>query len=107
MQLPLQPVLHKLLALRATLAWLVPLVLILVVQYRLWFDDTGFFANRELSQRITLLEQDNAVHQNTNDALLAEVLALRSGTELLEEKAREELGLIRQGESFILFVDKP
>lgn len=92
---------------KSTTVWALPMLLLLLVQYRIWFDDTGFFANRELSQKVALLEQDNAVHQAENNALLAEVLALRSGTELIEEKAREELGLVGSGEAFILFVDKP
>lgn len=84
-------------------AWVLPFVLLLIVQYRLWFDDTGLVASKTLKQQIAALEQDNNVHQAENDFLLAEVMELRQGTELLEEKAREELGLIKEGEVFILF----
>lgn len=87
--------------------WLLPAALLLLVQYRLWFDDTGVVSNHALEQRIALLQQDNDVQQAENDALMTEVLELRDGTALLEEKAREELGLVREGESFILFVDPP
>lgn len=83
--------------------WILPLVLLLIAQYHLWFDDTGYFARKALRQQIAQLEQDNNVHQAENEFLLAEVQELRNGTELLEEKAREELGLIKEGETFILF----
>lgn len=86
--------------------WLFPALLLLLVQYRIWFDDTGYLSSYALKKNIRSLEQDNQVHQAENDALKAEVQALRQGTELLEEKAREELGLVKADESFVLFVDK-
>lgn len=83
----------------------VPVLLLLILQYRIWLDDTGIVASRALEQRIAKLHEDNEVKQSENDALMAEVHDLRTGTSLLEEKAREDLGLVREGESFILFVD--
>ncbi|MCA6061402.1 septum formation initiator family protein [Thalassolituus sp. ST750PaO-4] len=89
------------------LIWLVLPVLLLLLQYRIWLDDSGVVASRQLQQRIALLREDNEVQQSENDALLAEVEDLRHGQTLLEEKAREDLGLVRDGETFILFVDPP
>ena len=86
--------------------WILPLILLVWVQYRLWFDDSGMISNAALERKIAELQQDNAVQKADNDALINEVQELRDG-ELLEEKAREELGLVREGESFILFVDSP
>lgn len=85
--------------------WVLPALLLLLVQYRLWFGDSGVVSNKALERRIQQLQQDNAVKQADNDALFTEVQDLREGTLLLEEKAREELGLVREGESFILFID--
>ena len=85
--------------------WLLPVLLFLYLQARIWFDDTGVVANKQLEKQIIKLHSDNALQQSENQALLAEVLELRHGTELLEEKAREDLGLIRQNESFIFFAD--
>lgn len=86
--------------------WVFPALLLLVVQYRLWFDDTGLIESAALKHQVAKLEQDNAVQQQENDVLLAEVLELRNGTELLEEKAREDLGLIKRDETFVLFSDE-
>ena len=88
-----------------TAAVVTALLLLLVLQYRLWFDDTGVLASRDLQQKTEQLRQDNEVRQNQNRALFAEVKDLKSGSEILEEKAREDLGLVRSGETFILFVD--
>ncbi|MCD8522896.1 MAG: septum formation initiator family protein [Saccharospirillaceae bacterium] len=90
---------------RLLIGFVLPVLVLLVLQYRLWLDDSGVVASRQLQQRIALLRQDNDVQQSENDALLADVEDLRHGQTLLEEKAREELGLVREGETFILFID--
>ena len=84
---------------------LIPAALLLILLYRLWFDDTGLIASETLQQEIERLQQDNDVQQDQNDSLLAEVKDLKGGNEILEEKAREDLGLVREGETFILLVD--
>ena len=50
-------------------------------------------------------EEGNQRLRERNDALARQVLELQEGDEMLEAVAREELGLVRQGEEFILFVD--
>src|SRR5690606_42117897 len=85
--------------------WLFPLLLFVLLQNRLWFGASGVVANNALERRIQQLQQDNAVKQAENDGLSTEVHDLRDGTSLLEERAREELGFVRDGESFMLFFD--
>jgi cell division protein FtsB len=93
-------------ALKWILSLSVPVLLILVLQYRLWFDDTGVVASWQLQQQMTVLEQDIAVQQVRNDWLRAEVDDLNHSDELIEEKAREDLGFIGKDESFYLILDK-
>ena len=50
-------------------------------------------------------EEGNQLLRERNEALARQVLELQEGDEMLEAVAREELGLVRQGEEFILFVD--
>ncbi|OUS39511.1 hypothetical protein A9R00_09525 [Oleispira antarctica] len=85
----------------------IPVLLILLLQYRLWFDDTGVVASWQLEQQMTELEQDIAAQQVRNDWLKAEVEGLRQSDDLIEEKAREDLGFIGQDESFYLILDQP
>ena len=85
----------------------IPVLLILLLQYRLWFDDTGVVASWQLEQQMTELEQDIAAQQVRNDWLKAEVKDLRQSDDLIEEKAREDLGFIGQDESFYLILDQP
>ena len=86
---------------------LVALILLFILQYRLWFDDSGVFASRQLEHQIHQLRDENAEQQSINDELMSDVINLRSGDELLEETARENLGLVKDGETFILFADPP
>ena len=83
----------------------IALILLLILQYRLWFDDSGVIASRALERQIEELHQSNDAQSGINHGLLNEVMDLRTGDALLEENAREDLGLIKEGETFILFAD--
>lgn len=78
------------------------LVLLLLAQIRLWHDV------REIRGLRSLVEQqleENRRLDSRNEALAAEVDDLRAGLQAIEERARSELGLIREGEEFFIVVD--
>ncbi|TNC88971.1 septum formation initiator family protein [Thalassolituus sp.] len=83
----------------------VAVLLLLILQYRLWFDDSGVVASRALERQIESLHSANDQQAQINHGLLNEVMDLRNGDALLEETAREDLGLVKEGESFILFAE--
>jgi cell division protein FtsB len=85
----------------------VPILLIVILQYRFWFDDTGVIASWQLQQQMSELDQDIAAQQVRNDWLRAEVDDLHHSDDLIEEKAREDLGFIGKDESFYIILDKP
>lgn len=84
----------------------VPILLILILQYRFWFDDTGIVATWQLQDQMLELDQDIAAQRIRNDGLQVEVTDLRHSDELIEEKAREDLGLIGKDETFYLMLDE-
>jgi len=84
----------------------VPAIFMLILLYRIWFDDTGVIASWKLEQQIETLSADVETQQSRNDWLSAEVISLQNSDELIEEKAREDLGLIKENESFYLILDK-
>lgn len=84
---------------------LVLLGLFVLLQYRLWFGDGGIRERQTLEGQVQEGETSNRVLSERNDALAQQVLELQEGSEMLEAVAREELGLVREGEEFILFVD--
>lgn len=77
-------------------------VLLVMVQLEVW-KHYGMVA--ELEQRVAEQRQTNRELAARNQALAAEVDDLKSGLAAVEERARAELGLVREGEQFYLVVD--
>ena len=88
---------------RVLLAFLT--VLLLWLQYRLWLADGGLAEQHRLEAKLEQLRTQNAELQARNQRFAAEILELREGSDAIEERARSELGLIRQGEVFYPFID--
>ncbi|NKI35320.1 cell division protein FtsB [Wenzhouxiangella sp. XN79A] len=85
---------------RIVIAILVALLLMLQVELWRQYGQIG-----ELMRQVeTQLDQNQGLSER-NDALAAEVADLKSGLEAVEERARAELGLVRDGERFYLVVD--
>ena len=77
------------------------LAVIVLLQYPLWFGKGGWLRVRETERQ---LEAQRAVNQKLearNSAFDAEVRDLKTGYEAIEERARFELGLIKDGEVFV------
>jgi cell division protein FtsB len=75
-------------------------LLIVAVQYPLWLGKGGWLRVRELNAQVEAQKEVNAGLKARNAALDAEVRDLKQGTEAIEERARSELGMIRQDEIF-------
>ncbi|MDQ2964008.1 MAG: cell division protein FtsB [Pseudomonadota bacterium] len=75
-------------------------VLILALQYPTWLGKGGWLQVRELDRQREAQRQTNAELKARNAALDADVRDLKQGYEAIEERARSELGMIRQDEVF-------
>jgi len=76
------------------------ILLIIHFQYRIWLGD-GSVAQIEAYQlRLDELKKEAEEKRQRNEALYAEVLDLRKGQEAIEERARDELGMIKEDETF-------
>jgi len=73
---------------------------ILLLQYPLWFGKGGWFRVWSLDRQVQEQRQTNARLRQRNSALDAEVRDLKQGYDALEERARYELGMIKQDEVF-------
>ncbi|MFW5450112.1 MAG: cell division protein FtsB [Methylophagaceae bacterium] len=80
-------------------------VLLLLLQYRLWFSHDGLPSVLHLHRSVEIQKQDNAILQERNQVLAAEVQDLKSGLDAVEERARSELGMIKPGETFFQIID--
>jgi cell division protein FtsB len=74
--------------------------LILLIQYPLWLGKGGLLRVWEMERRIEVQRESNARLQARNAALDAEVRDLKQALEAVEERARNELGMIKRDEIF-------
>ncbi|MCE9686556.1 MULTISPECIES: cell division protein FtsB [Shewanella] len=79
---------------------LVLIVLLSLLQYRLWLGGNSLPGYLGLQKQIHGQQLGNAKLAARNQVLREEITDLRSGTEALEERARNELGMVKQGETF-------
>jgi len=83
---------------------LVMLALLLMLQYRLWVSNEGMQEVWRLRKLVNEQSERNIKLEQRNKALEAEVRDLRQGKEAVEERARSDLGMIRDRETFYQIV---
>jgi cell division protein FtsB len=84
------------------LRWLalVLIALIAALQYPMWLGKGGWLQVREFDRALAAQKEANARLKLRNDALDADVRDLKTGFEAIEERARSELGMVKQDEVF-------
>ncbi len=80
------------------------IVLLALLQYRLWFGEGSVRNIVKLKQQVAQQQTKNKKLAQRNKALIAEVHDLKSGHEAIEERARNELGMVKKGETFYQIV---
>ena len=75
---------------------------LLVLQYQLWLSENAMRATWGLEAAVTTRTLENEQKADRNAALEAEVLDLKQGLAAVEERARSELGMIGENETFYL-----
>lgn len=81
------------------------IVFFLIIQFDIWVKDDGLNRVKELEQMINSQSEENQRLKLRNQQLEREIEELKSGTESIEEKARTDLGMIKEGEEFYLIVE--
>ena len=74
--------------------------LILALQYPLWIGKGGWLRARDLDRQVVAQKAGNAKLKVRNAGLEAEVRDLKQGLEAMEERARFELGMVKEDEIF-------
>ncbi|MDF2465252.1 MAG: cell division protein FtsB [Ramlibacter sp.] len=83
---------------------LVPAILIallLIVHAQLWFGRGSVGNVSEMQKKLEAQKAANAQAQQANERLASEVRDLKEGLEMVEEKARSELGMVKPNEIFV------
>jgi cell division protein FtsB len=89
--------------------WIVVILVLIILglQYRLWFGEGSLEQIAELEREIEKQKIENATLQERNDLLLSQIRELKEGTEGLEEKARQDMGMVKEGETFYYITETP
>lgn len=81
------------------------IVLMAVLLSKLWFGQGNWRQVEDLRAQVAAQKMENDELLRRNKALAAEVKDLKSGVEAVEERARNEMGMIKPGETFYRVVD--
>lgn len=84
---------------------LIFVILIALLQYPLWLGKGSWLRVWDLNRQISEQQEKNNALKARNDTLDAEVRDLKSGRAAIEERARSELGMIKQDEVFYQVLD--
>lgn len=81
------------------------IVLLVFLQYRLWFDSSGIMAMVRIKKEVSQQEEANQQLKRLNDDLTHEIDHLHTDPESIETRARAELGMIKKDETFYQVVE--
>ncbi|MAW38080.1 MAG: cell division protein FtsB [Gammaproteobacteria bacterium] len=79
--------------------------MIAVLQFQLWIGDDSVRSLNLLEDQVAEQKSINMSLEDRNKKLEIEIVDLKTGVEAIEERARSELGMIEQGETFFLIVE--
>jgi len=80
--------------------FIILLLVLLALQFKLWFGEGGYNDVKRLATRVEEQARENETLAQRNRELQAEVEDLRQGLHAVEERARSELGMVKENEEF-------
>lgn len=87
--------------------WLIAILVVMVagLQYRLWYGEGGLGEQARFQSLAEDQRQHNELLRQRNDALAADVDELKTGMAGIEERARSDLGMIKNDETYYMILD--
>ncbi|KTD17493.1 cell division protein FtsB [Legionella jordanis] len=81
------------------------LLALIGLQYKLWLGDGSILQWMSLEKKLETQTEENEKLLARNRAMEADIMELKSGDQALEEQARYELGMLKEGEVYYQFID--
>lgn len=81
------------------------LLLLFWLQYKIWLQDGGIPEVLQLQQEVAEVKVEVKTLQERNSSLDAEVKDLKKGLDAIEERARSEMGMIKEGEVYYQVIE--
>jgi cell division protein FtsB len=87
--------------------WLIFILsaLLIFLQYRVWVGEGSMAEVSNLKAKIVIQQAESSRLKQRNQALQAEIEDLRNGLGAIEERARSELGMVKEGEIFYQVIE--
>ncbi len=83
------------------------LMIVVLLQYEFWFSHGGMIQNRQLQKKLLSEKKLLDAQKAENKKLLANVMKIKNNPQLIENQARDELGMVKKGEEYIEIAIKP
>lgn len=87
-------------AARTSIVTIVLAVLLVFLQYRLWFESGGIRDMMRVKKMLAMQSAENDKLKKRNDALLTQIQGIQNSNDAAEARARTELGMMKKGETF-------
>jgi len=84
---------------------LILVTILVALQYRIWFGESSFREIKLQRDKVESVKDENKELSLRNQKIMAEINDLRDGVDAIEERARYQLGMIKEGETFIRILD--
>ncbi len=81
------------------------LITLALLQATLWYGKNGVFDYFEIRDYVAAQQEANLELQRRNEQMYTEIADLNRGVDAIEERARNELGMIKKGETFFRVID--
>lgn len=81
------------------------IILLIILQFKFWFEDGGYFHNLGLEKELEELRAENDRLRERNQELARQIILVKENMDAIESLARTNLGMIKEGEQFIFLID--
>lgn len=80
--------------------------IVILLQYRIWFGQNGVSEYRQLNNEVERQTASNTTLKQRNQLIYADIRDLREVGEAVDERARNELGMVKADETFFRLIEK-
>ena len=80
------------------------IILLIILQFKLWFEDGGYFHNLGLEEELAAIREENAKLKTRNQELARQIILVKENMDEIEALARKNLGMIKEGEQFMFII---
>jgi len=81
------------------------LILLIILQFKFWFEDGGYFHNLGLEEELAAIREENAKLKARNQELARQIILVKEDMDEVEALARRNLGMIKEGEQFMFIIN--